>query len=86
MAYLILVRHGQSEWNLLNKFTGHTDVELTAQGRKEAEKAAELIRGIPLHKAHTSDLKRAQQTLDLILDKTNHKAHTTSKTSCDQRT
>jgi len=68
MAYLVLVRHGQSEWNLLNQFTGHVDIELSKQGEEEARKAARLIKDITLHKAHTSDLKRAQRTLDLILD------------------
>jgi 2,3-bisphosphoglycerate-dependent phosphoglycerate mutase len=72
MAYLILIRHGQSEWNLLNKWTGHTDVELSDQGKEEARKAASLIKGVTLHRAHTSDLKRAQQTLDIILEETNH--------------
>jgi len=72
MAYLILVRHGQSEWNLLNLFTGHTDVKLTENGQKEAEKAASLLADFKLHKAHTSDLKRAQETLDIILKNTNH--------------
>jgi len=78
MSYLILVRHGQSEWNLLNKFTGHTDVELSKQGKLEAKKAAKLIKDIPLHRAHTSDLKRAQQTLELILKETGHQ-HIKSK-------
>lgn len=68
MAFLVLVRHGQSEWNLLNKFTGHTDVELTKEGEEEARKAARLLKDITLHKAHTSDLKRAQRTLELILE------------------
>lgn len=67
MAYLILVRHGQSEWNLLNQFTGWTDVELTEDGCQEARKAANLLHDITIHRAHTSDLKRAQQTLDIIL-------------------
>ncbi|MFA7253229.1 MAG: 2,3-bisphosphoglycerate-dependent phosphoglycerate mutase [Patescibacteria group bacterium] len=71
MAYLVLVRHGQSEWNVINKFTGHTDVELTEQGREEARKAAGLLSDIVLHKAHTSDLKRAQETLKIILAGTN---------------
>jgi 2,3-bisphosphoglycerate-dependent phosphoglycerate mutase len=73
MTYLVLVRHGQSEYNLLNLWAGHTDVELTNQGREEAKKAAGLIKDIVLHRAHTSDLKRAQQTLDIILEETNHK-------------
>lgn len=72
MAYLILVRHGQSEWNLLNQFTGHRDVELTEQGKEEARKAASLIKDITLHKAHTSDLKRAQNTLEIILKENGH--------------
>jgi len=67
MAYLVLVRHGQSEWNLLNQFTGHTDVELSTQGRKEAKEAASLLKDITLHRAHTSDLKRARHTLEIIL-------------------
>ena len=73
MAYLILVRHGQSEWNLLNQFTGHHDIDLTDLGKEEAKKAANLLKDITLHKAHTSDLKRAQNTLDIILEETNHK-------------
>lgn len=72
MAYLILVRHGQSEWNLLKKWTGWTDIELSDQGREEAKKAAELLRDITIHKAHTSDLKRAQETLDIILKELGH--------------
>jgi 2,3-bisphosphoglycerate-dependent phosphoglycerate mutase len=72
MAYLVLVRHGQSEWNLLNQWAGHTDVELTDQGKEEARKAAQLLKGIELHRAHTSDLKRAQQTLNIILEETSH--------------
>lgn len=73
MAYLILVRHGQSQWNLLNQWCGHFDAELTDQGKSEARKAAGLIKDITLHKAHTSDLKRAQETLDIILETTEHK-------------
>jgi 2,3-bisphosphoglycerate-dependent phosphoglycerate mutase len=72
MAYLVLVRHGQSEWNLLNKWTGFTDVKLSKQGENEAKQAAELLKDITLHKAHTSDLKRAQNTLDIILKELGH--------------
>lgn len=71
MAYLVLVRHGQSEWNLLNQFTGHTNVELSEQGEKEARKAAALLEDITLHRAHTSDLRRAQHTLEIILNELN---------------
>ena len=72
MSYLILVRHGQSEWNLLNQWTGWNDIELTDQGREEAKKAAGLLKDIPIHCAHTSDLKRAQETLDIILKELGH--------------
>lgn len=64
----MLIRHGQSEWNLLNQWTGHKDIELTKQGEEEARKAAKLLKDISLNKAHTSDLKRAQKTLELILE------------------
>jgi len=73
MSFLVLVRHGQSEWNLLNKWTGWTDIELSGQGEEEARKAANLLRDITFHRAHTSDLKRAQRTLEIILDELGHK-------------
>lgn len=73
MAYLVLVRHGQSEWNLLNQFTGFVDVLLTEQGKDEAKKAASLLNDITFHRAHTSDLKRAQHTLEIILSELGQK-------------
>jgi 2,3-bisphosphoglycerate-dependent phosphoglycerate mutase len=72
MAYLVLVRHGQSEWNALGLWTGQRDVELTEQGREEARRAAEQLQDITLHKAHTSGLKRAQQTLEEIKQALGH--------------
>ena len=68
---LILVRHGESEWNEKNLFTGWVDVDLTAQGVKEAERAGELIResGLKPDVLHTSVLKRAIRTAQLALDK-----------------
>lgn len=74
MAYLVLVRHGQSEWNLLGQWTGLTDVELTADGREEAKRAARTLEDIDLHRAYTSKLKRAQHTLDEIVGHLNKKA------------
>lgn len=67
---LVLVRHGQSEWNLKNLFTGWRDVDLTEQGRAEAKAAGEKLKalGLSFDIAFTSVLKRAQNTLDLILD------------------
>ena len=69
MIKLVLVRHGQSEWNLENRFTGWTDVELTEQGMKEAKEAGIALRKQVFHfdLAYTSVLKRAEHTLDLIL-------------------
>ena len=70
MHKLVLLRHGQSQWNLENRFTGWTDVDLTDQGREEA-KAAGLVlkeKGFIFDKAHTSVLKRAIRTLWIALD------------------
>ncbi len=67
---LVLVRHGQSTWNLENLFTGWTDVDLTAQGRAEAESAARLLREpqFEFAQAFTSVLQRAIRTLWIMLD------------------
>lgn len=69
MKHLILLRHGQSEWNLSNRFTGWTDVELSDKGREEARKAGELIleSGIEPRYCFTSYLKRAIHTLNIAL-------------------
>ena len=72
MAYLVLVRHGQSEWNALGLWTGQEDISLTEQGKAEARKAAEYLREITLHKAHTSSLTRAKQTLEEIKSALSH--------------
>jgi 2,3-bisphosphoglycerate-dependent phosphoglycerate mutase len=67
---LVLVRHGQSEWNLKNLFTGWRDVDLTEQGIKEAREAGRKLKaqGLSFDLAFTSALKRAQRTLDLLLE------------------
>lgn len=64
---LVLVRHGESEWNALGKWTGWTDVELTQKGREEARRAAEPMKDIAFDQAFCSDLTRAKQTLNEIL-------------------
>lgn len=69
MAYLILVRHGQSEWNAKGLWTGWNDISLNDKGREEAQNAAEKIEDIKIDIAYTSDLKRAQQTLQEIKKK-----------------
>ncbi len=67
---LVLVRHGQSEWNLKNLFTGWRDVDLTDIGLEEARTAGRKLKAQGLHfdVAFTSALKRAQRTLDIMLD------------------
>jgi 2,3-bisphosphoglycerate-dependent phosphoglycerate mutase len=67
---LVLVRHGQSEWNLKNLFTGWRDVDLTDKGVAEAREAGRKLKGqgIKFDIAFTSALKRAQRTLDLMLE------------------
>jgi 2,3-bisphosphoglycerate-dependent phosphoglycerate mutase len=67
---LVLVRHGQSEWNLKNLFTGWRDVDLTEAGVAEARAAGRKLKaqGLGFDVAYTSALKRAQRTLDLILE------------------
>ena len=70
MAKLVLVRHGQSQWNLENRFTGWVDVPLTPKGEEEAHRAGISLKGIPFTKAFTSNLQRAQRTLQIILEET----------------
>ena len=70
MHKLVLMRHGESQWNLENRFTGWTDVDLTEKGRSEAKKAGELLKseGFVFDMAFTSVLKRAIRTLWITLD------------------
>src|SRR6267154_2098613 len=70
MPILIIVRHGQSTWNLENRFTGEVDVDLTPLGEKEAKKAGGLLKAYHFDKAYTSVLKRAIHSLDIILEET----------------
>jgi 2,3-bisphosphoglycerate-dependent phosphoglycerate mutase len=70
MPLLAIVRHGQSVWNLENRFTGDIDVDLTPLGRDEARAAGRRLTGIPFYRAFTSLLKRAEETLALILEET----------------
>jgi len=68
MPTLVLVRHGQSLWNLQNRFTGWVDVPLTATGEKEAARAGAALRGMRFDVAYTSALIRAQETLRILLE------------------
>lgn len=71
MKRIVLLRHGQSAWNLENKFTGWTDVDLTEQGIAEALRAGDLMKkeGFKFERAYTSYLKRAVKTLNCVLDR-----------------
>jgi len=71
MATLIIFRHGQSTWNLENKFTGWVDVDLTEKGIQEAKQAGEKLKSFHFDLAYASDLKRAQNTLKLVLEVSN---------------
>lgn len=68
---LVLLRHGQSRWNLENRFTGWVDVELTEEGIKECKNVASELKSTSFHKAYTSNLKRAWKSLDIILAELN---------------
>jgi 2,3-bisphosphoglycerate-dependent phosphoglycerate mutase len=67
MSELILLRHGQSQWNLENRFTGWIDVTLSAKGEEEARGAGAKLRGRRIDKLFTSELKRAIDTATLAL-------------------
>lgn len=70
MAYLVLLRHGESQWNLENRFTGWVDVPLSPKGEAEARLAGEKLHAAGIHfdLAFTSVLQRASKTLGIVLD------------------
>jgi 2,3-bisphosphoglycerate-dependent phosphoglycerate mutase len=72
MAQLVIFRHGQSAWNLENKFTGWVDVDLTPKGIEEAKQAGAKLKGYHFDYAYASDLVRAQKTLTLALEAAGH--------------
>lgn len=72
MAQLVIFRHGQSQWNLENKFTGWVDVDLSPKGIEEAKHAGEKIKGYHFDFAYSSDLQRAQKTMATALQTAGH--------------
>jgi 2,3-bisphosphoglycerate-dependent phosphoglycerate mutase len=66
MTKLILLRHGESQWNLENRFTGSVDVPLSAKGEQEAVRAGELLKELPIEKVYTSILRRAIETAEIV--------------------
>lgn len=71
MNYLILLRHGESQWNKENRFTGFTDVDLSETGVAEAKRAGAILAPIKLDKVYTSTLKRAYRTAEIALTEAN---------------
>lgn len=69
MAYLVVIRHGITEYNQQKRFTGFTDVSISEEGKAQAKKVGEtlLARGIKFDQAYTSWLKRSWETLDIVL-------------------
>ncbi|HET6675873.1 MAG TPA: 2,3-bisphosphoglycerate-dependent phosphoglycerate mutase [Nitrospiraceae bacterium] len=68
MSRLVLLRHGESQWNLENRFTGWVDVPLSPKGKEEAKAAGEKLRGYKFDRAFTSVLTRANETLRIVLE------------------
>jgi 2,3-bisphosphoglycerate-dependent phosphoglycerate mutase len=68
MARLVLLRHGESQWNLENRFTGWVDVPLSAKGVEEAKRAGGKLRGFTVDRAFSSVLARANETLRIVLE------------------
>lgn len=66
-SHLVLVRHGESEWNAAGLWTGWVDIPLSEKGREEARRAALFLKDIGFHVAFTSDLSRAYETLEIIV-------------------
>jgi 2,3-bisphosphoglycerate-dependent phosphoglycerate mutase len=71
MPILVIVRHGQSQWNLENRFTGEVDIDLTQKGKEEAVQAGIKLKGMQFSCCFTSVLKRAEDTLRIILSEIN---------------
>lgn len=85
MPLLILLRHGQSTWNLANRFTGEMDVDLSLLGENEARRAGDLLKKIKIDLAYTSVLKRAIHTLDILLQEPYRKVNIKSSPALNER-
>ena len=68
MPNLVLLRHGESQWNLENRFTGWVDIPLSPKGEMEANQAGEKLKGYKFDKGYTSVLRRAINTMDIVLN------------------
>lgn len=82
MPLLVIVRHGQSQWNLENRFTGNRDVPLTTLGREEAHVAGKKLKHIVFDHAFSSLLERAEETLSIIIEEIEQPQLPVTKTAC----
>jgi 2,3-bisphosphoglycerate-dependent phosphoglycerate mutase len=71
MPNLVLLRHGESQWNLENRFTGWVDIPLSPKGEAEANQAGQKLKGYKFDKGYTSVLRRAKDTMDIVLKNIN---------------
>jgi len=86
-AKIILIRHGVTDWNLVKRYQGHTDIPLNESGQKQARDTAKLLTNIPIDIIYTSDLSRAYQTAEIIAEGKNipiHKLKTLRETHFGQ--
>jgi probable phosphoglycerate mutase len=73
---LVVIRHGETEWNINNRFQGHLDSKLTLPGEKQAEAIADALKGEAYDVIYSSDLKRAKHTAEIIAGKLNMRVYT----------
>ena len=73
---LVVIRHGETEWNIQNRFQGHLDSILTLPGIKQAEAIADILKGETYDVIYSSDLERAKQTAEIIARSLNMRVHT----------
>jgi len=85
MPTLVLIRHGQSLWNLENRFTGWVDVPLTEQGRAEARRAGQHVKDIKFQVAYTSVLTRAKETLQWVIKECGQEVPTIQDVALNER-
>ena len=85
MGRIVLLRHGESQWNLENRFTGWVDVPLSAKGEEEARAAGGKLQSYRFDRAFTSVLMRANETLRIVLEAIGQSEHSDRKGSGAQR-
>ena len=77
MGRLLIVRHGETPWNVEGRLQGHADIDISEKGRQQAQKVAKRLADTPIDVAYSSDLARAWHTAEIILDQRNVPLHST---------